>query len=227
MSEIYAVNESFFKMILSRHSLGAKHLVIPAPDVGALRLAVTAACRVPCHQETLPFRWVEISSRDRLADLFESVLPADADEEMRAKARGKALKAPMCMALVGTGLSPDSQDRDADERLMTAGASLMNFLAGLHAQGFAAKAVSAKDFPAPRRPLRSDLRAPALLRARGNARHARQLSGHRHGQRRTPAALPLVGRQRLSPAARMPSSEARMSRSVRGASPSASSPAST
>ena len=29
MSEIYAVNESFFKMILSRHSLGAKHLVIP------------------------------------------------------------------------------------------------------------------------------------------------------------------------------------------------------
>lgn len=87
MSEIYAVNESFFKMILSRHSLGAKHLVIPAPDVGALRLAVTAACRVPCHQETLPFRWVEISSRDRLADLFESVLPADADEEMRAKAR--------------------------------------------------------------------------------------------------------------------------------------------
>ena len=32
---------------------------------------------------------------------------------------------------------------------MTAGASLMNFLAGLHAQGFAAKAVSAKDFPAP------------------------------------------------------------------------------
>lgn len=56
MSEIYAVNESFFKMILSRHSLGAKHLVIPAPDVGALRLAVTAACRVPCHQETLPFR---------------------------------------------------------------------------------------------------------------------------------------------------------------------------
>ena len=138
MSEIYAVNESFFKMILSRHSLGAKHLVIPAPDVGALRLAVTAACRVPCHQETLPFRWVEISSRDRLADLFESVLPADADEEMRAKARGKALKAPMCMALVGTGLSPDSQDREADERLMTAGASLMNFLAGLHAQGFAA-----------------------------------------------------------------------------------------
>ncbi|MFR6358525.1 MAG: hypothetical protein ACLUNV_02100 [Sutterella wadsworthensis] len=100
------MNESFFKMILSRHSLGAKHLVIPAPDVGALRLAVTAACRVPCHQETLPFRWVEISSRDRLADLFESVLPADADEEMRAKARGKALKAPMCMALVGTGLSP-------------------------------------------------------------------------------------------------------------------------
>ena len=81
--------------------------------------------------------------------------------------------------------------------------------------------------PRPRRPLRSDLRAPALLRARGNARHARQLSGHRHGQRRTPAALPLVGRQRLSPAARMPSSEARMSRSVRGASPSASSPAST
>ena len=38
MSEIYAVNESFFKMILSRHSLGAKHLVIPAPDVAVTNL---------------------------------------------------------------------------------------------------------------------------------------------------------------------------------------------
>ena len=121
--EINTVNDSFFKMILSRHSLGAKHLAIPAPDVGALRL--------------------------RLADLFESVLPPEADKQMRDKARSKALKAPMCMALVGTGLSPDAHDRDADERLMTAGASLMNFLAALHAQGFAAKTVSAKDFPAP------------------------------------------------------------------------------
>lgn len=143
------MNESFFKMILSRRSLGAKHLVIPAPDVGALRLAVTAACRVPCHQETLPLRWVEITSRERLADLFESVLPSDADEQMRKKARGKALKAPMCMALVGIGLSSNAHERDTDERLMTAGASLMNFLAALHAQGFAAKTVSAKDFPAP------------------------------------------------------------------------------
>lgn len=147
--EINTVNDSFFKMILSRHSLGAKHLAIPAPDVGALRLAVTAACRVPCHQEALPLRWVEISSRERLADLFESVLPPEADKQMRDKARSKALKAPMCMALVGTGLTPDARDRDADERLMTAGASLMNFLAALHAQGFAAKTVSAKDFPAP------------------------------------------------------------------------------
>lgn len=141
------MNESFFRMILSRHSLGAKHLTIPAPDVGALRLAVTAALRVPCHGETLPLRWVEVASRDRLADLFESVLPPDADADAREKARSKAYKAPMCMALVGIGLG--SEGRDRDEKLMTAGASLMNFLGALHAQGFAAKTVSAKNFPAP------------------------------------------------------------------------------
>lgn len=143
------MNESFFRMILSRHSLGAKHLTIPAPDVGALRLAVTAALRVPCHDEVLPFRWVEVASRDRLADLFESVLPADADEETRAKARGKAHKAPLCMALIGIDMTDQGRDRASDEKLLSAGASLMNFLGAMHAQGFAAKTVSGKDFPAP------------------------------------------------------------------------------
>lgn len=143
------MDESFFRLVFSRHSLGPKHQTIPAPDVGALRLAVSAACHVPCHGEDLPFRWAEVASRERLASLFESALPADADESARAKARSKALKGPMLLALIETDISPERSERDETERKLTAGASLMNLLLGLHAQGFAAKTVSAKDFEAP------------------------------------------------------------------------------
>lgn len=143
------MDESFFRLVFSRHSLGPKHQRIPAPDVGALRLAVSAACHVPCHGETLPLRWVEIASRERLASLFESALPADADEAARSKARSKALKGPMLLALIETDTEREMSERERDERKLTCGASLMNLLLGLHAQGYAAKTVSAKDFEAP------------------------------------------------------------------------------
>ncbi len=143
------MNDQFFRLNFSRHSVGPKHQTIPAPDVGALRLAVSAACHVPSHTEKLPFRWVEIVSRSRLADLFESALPADADEAAHAKARSKAAKSPLCMALIATDTDTHADERARDEALLTAGASLMNFLTALHAQGFVAKTVSAKDFSAP------------------------------------------------------------------------------
>jgi nitroreductase len=143
------MNDTFFKLIFSRHSMGPKHQTIPAPDVGALRLAVSASCHVPCHGPVLPFRWVEVADRGRLANLFEQALPPDADDAARAKARSKAAKSPLCMALIETGRSADLSERAEAERLITVGAALMNFLAALHAQGFVAKTVSAKDFASP------------------------------------------------------------------------------
>lgn len=141
--------QTFYKLVLSRHSIGPKHQTIPAPDVGSLRLAVSLACHVPNHEEKLPFRFVEITSREKLADLFESNLEENCTDEQRERARSKALKGPMCIALIETNRGESDLENIGVERLMSAGAGLMNFLTALHALGFAAKTVSGRNFVAP------------------------------------------------------------------------------
>lgn len=142
-------NVNFIQLALSRHSVGARHQTLPAPDVASLRLAVSTALRAPNHEKKLPLRFVEIVSREKLADLFESTLPEDADESVRAKTREKGTKGPMCVAMVLTDIHDDISPMFREERLITAGAALMNFLNALHAQGFVAKTVSPRPFPAP------------------------------------------------------------------------------
>ncbi len=142
------MNDQFFRLILSRRPVEPEEQMIPAPDVGAVRLATIAACHVPTDMEKLPFRWVEVVSRDRLAGVFESALPAEATEEERQAARARAKQSPACMALIGPRNTPED-GRTYDEALMMAGASLMNFLGALHAQGFVAKTIPGEDFPAP------------------------------------------------------------------------------
>ncbi len=142
-------NANFIQIALTRHSVGARHQTIPAPDVADLRLAVSTALRAPNHEKKLPLRFVEIQSRERLADLFESTLPADADEGVRAKTREKATKGPMCVAMVLTDIHDDISPMFQEERLITAGGALMNFLNALHAMGYVAKTVSPRPFAAP------------------------------------------------------------------------------
>lgn len=142
------MNDQFFRLILSRRPVDPENQMIPAPDVGAIRLATIAACHVPTEAEKLPFRWIEVVSRDRLAAVFESSLPENSTEEERQGARAQAIRSPACMALVGPRTSPED-GRLHDEALMLAGASLMNFLSALHAQGFVAKTIPGRDFPAP------------------------------------------------------------------------------
>lgn len=142
-------NINFVQLALSRHSVGARHQTLPAPDVADLRLAVSTALRAPNHEKKLPLRFVEIVSQEKLADLFESTLPADADDSVRAKTREKATKSPMCVALVQTDIHDDISPMFKEERLITAGAALMNFLNALHAMGYVAKTVSPRDFAAP------------------------------------------------------------------------------
>lgn len=142
-------DKNFVQLALSRHSVGARHQILPAPDVASLRLAVSTAMRAPNHEKKLPLRFVEIVSREKLADLFESTLPADAEESVRIKTREKGTKGPMCVALIQTDLHDDISPLFREERLITAGCALMNFLNALHAQGFVAKTVSPRPFTAP------------------------------------------------------------------------------
>ena len=129
-------DKNFVQLALSRHSVGARHQILPAPDVASLRLAVSTAMRAPNHEKKLP-------------DLFESTLPADAEESVRIKTREKGTKGPMCVALIQTDLHDDISPLFREERLITAGCALMNFLNALHAQGFVAKTVSPRPFTAP------------------------------------------------------------------------------
>lgn len=74
---------SLHNLIMHRTSTGAKYLTEPAPGEAELTRAVTCAMRAPCHDAEFPVRFVRIDSRERLADLFEARLPADATPEER------------------------------------------------------------------------------------------------------------------------------------------------
>ncbi|MBZ8143487.1 nitroreductase, partial [Rubrivivax gelatinosus] len=48
------------QLLLTRHSLGAKHLVDPAPDDAALNQMAEAALHAPDHGELVPYRFVVV-----------------------------------------------------------------------------------------------------------------------------------------------------------------------
>ena len=60
------------QQLLTRHSVGPKHLVPPAPTEEQVWLAVCAALRAPDHKKLLPFRFVLIPDvlRPLLGKLF-------------------------------------------------------------------------------------------------------------------------------------------------------------
>ena len=67
------------KQLLTRHSVGPKHLVPPAPTEEQVWLAVWSALRAPDHQKLLPFRFVLIPDEMRpLLVSFSPTLRAEA-----------------------------------------------------------------------------------------------------------------------------------------------------
>lgn len=144
------LNSSLADIIASRRSTGPKYQTGEAPSDALLERAARAARSAPAHGLVFPVRFVKIASRDRLADLFESALPPDADAALRERARGKALKGACCVALIGPKPAACETECMTRENLMTAGGALTNFLNVLWAEGVAAKTVSAHEFRDPR-----------------------------------------------------------------------------
>lgn len=136
-------NQEFIDLIAARCSQGPKMQTAPGPGEAVLAAAARAARAAPCHGEDFPVRFVRIVSRERLARAFEALLPADADEAEREKARAKALKGETLVAVIGVKPA-EANDRAVLEALMTAGGALTNFLNVLFAAGFAAKTVSGR-----------------------------------------------------------------------------------
>jgi nitroreductase len=116
-------------------------LTEPAPDDETLRLAFEAAARAPDHASLRPWRLHVIrgAAREKLgalmADVVQRKQPQASAEEL-AQAKGKALRAPLIIA-VGAIIKPHPKVPEV-EQILAAGAAAHAVLLALQARGFAA-----------------------------------------------------------------------------------------
>lgn len=130
--------------LLSRQSLGGKHLAEPGPDDAALALMAAAALRAPDHAELVPFRFAVVrgAARERLATLFaHAARAAGKGDEAAALDAERARRAPVTIAVLaridmGHPLVP------AHEQWVAVGGALANLLNAAHALGYAGKMLS-------------------------------------------------------------------------------------
>ncbi len=134
------------KQLLTRHSVGPKHLVPPAPTEEQVWLAVGAALRAPDHQKLLPFRFVLIpdDSRPLLGELFADLArrSGKSDAEIGVE-RDRAMRGPLLLAFVAR-IENDHPRVPPHEQWLAAGGALANFMTALHVMGFGAKMLSGR-----------------------------------------------------------------------------------
>ena len=134
------------KLLLTRHSVGPRHLVAPAPTEEQVWLAIGAALRAPDHQKLIPFRFVMIpdDTRSLLGELFAGFARSSGkqDEEIAVE-RERALRGPLLLAFVAR-IENDHPRVPPHEQWLAAGGALANFLTALHFMGFGAKVLSGR-----------------------------------------------------------------------------------
>ncbi|MEO6278823.1 nitroreductase [Roseateles sp.] len=130
--------------LLTRYSVGPKHLAEPGPDDAQLALMVQAALRAPDHAELVPYRFklVRGLAKQAMAELFaDAARAAGKGEEGAALDAERALRPPVTVAVVaridlGHPLVP------AHEQWAAVGGAVANFLTAAHALGFGGKMLS-------------------------------------------------------------------------------------
>lgn len=130
--------------LLSRYSVGPKHLIEPGPSPADLSLMVEAALRAPDHAELLPFRFkfVRGAARAQMAELFAAAAQAAGKDAAGAALDAeRALRAPVTVAVLaridlGHPLVP------AHEQWACVGGALTNFLNAAHLLGYGGKMLS-------------------------------------------------------------------------------------
>lgn len=130
--------------ILSRHSLGGKHLIEPGPDDAALALMAQAAMHAPDHGRLVPFRFVVVrgDQRERLAMLFTAAArDAGKNEEGARIDAERALSVPVSVAVLAR-IDPGHPQVPAHEQWCAVGGALASFMHAAHALGFAGKMLS-------------------------------------------------------------------------------------
>lgn len=130
--------------LLTRYSVGPKHLAEPGPSDAQLAHMAQAALRAPDHAELVPYRFkvVRGAAKEGMAALFANAARASGkgDEGASLDAE-RALKPPVTVAVVaridlGHPLVP------AHEQWAAVGGAIANFLTAAHALGFGGKMLS-------------------------------------------------------------------------------------
>lgn len=138
------MDEQGLALLLSRGSVGPKHLTEPGPDATQLQRMVDAALRAPDHAELVPFRFKVVTgeARHRMARLFgEAARRAGKDDAGVAMDEERALRPPVTVAVVAR-IDLGHPQVPAHEQWMCVGGALTNFLTAAHALGFGGKMLS-------------------------------------------------------------------------------------
>jgi len=138
------MNPESLQALLSRYSVGPKHLVEPSPNDEQLALMANAALRAPDHAELVPYRFklVRCAARQGMAALFaDAARAAGKDEEGAALDAERALKPPMTVAVVAR-IDLGHPQVPAHEQWAAVGGAIANFLTAAHALGFGGKMLS-------------------------------------------------------------------------------------
>ena len=128
--------------MLGRQSTPAGLLAEPAPGDQEILKLLQTAMRAPDHGALQPWRFLCIrgARRGELGDIFASALtlrePGVAGEELE-KARGKAMRAPLVLA-VWAEIVEDHPKVPAIEQVVATAAAAQNLLNALHAAGYGA-----------------------------------------------------------------------------------------
>ncbi|OWQ91617.1 nitroreductase [Roseateles aquatilis] len=139
-----AANVDGLRLLLSRGSVGPKHLTAPGPDEAQLRLMVEAALHAPDHAALVPFRFkvVRGEARGRMSALYgESARRAGKDAAGIAMDEERALLPPLTVAVIAK-LDLGHPQVPAHEQWACVGGALTNFLNAAHALGFGGKMLS-------------------------------------------------------------------------------------
>ena len=128
--------------MLGRQSTPAGLLVEPTPSDEDMLQLLEVAMRAPDHGALRPWRFLVIRDERRhaLGDIFADSLAKrepDATAEDIEKARGKAVRAPLVLA-VWAEIVEGHAKVPAVEQVVATGAATQNLLNALHAQGYQA-----------------------------------------------------------------------------------------
>lgn len=130
--------------LLTRYSVGPKHLAEPGPSDAQLALMAEAALRAPDHAELVPYRFklVRGAAKEGMASLFaDAARAAGKGEEGAALDAERALAPPVTVAVVAR-IDLGHPQVPAHEQWAAVGGALSNFLTAAHALGFGGKMLS-------------------------------------------------------------------------------------